>query len=65
MIKRNTPISEFYRKFDHHMMFVFNVPLAVRSYRDGTPHLLYLAKDVKLGKYGTPFLPGIEPRAVV
>ena len=33
---------------------VFNVPSTVRSFRDGTPNLLSLAKDVKLGFYIVP-----------
>ena len=32
-------------------LFVFYVPSTARSFRDGTPHLLSLAKDVELGKY--------------
>ena len=38
-----TPVS--------HSLIVFYVPSTARSFRDGTPHLLSLAKDVKLGKY--------------
>ena len=30
-------------------LVVFNVPSTARSFRDGTPHLLSLAKDVKVG----------------
>ena len=32
-------------------LVVFYVPSTGRSFRDGTPTLLSLAKDVKLGKY--------------
>ena len=32
----------------------FNVPSTARSFRDGNPHLLSLAKDVKLDKYTVP-----------
>ena len=35
-------------------LVVFNVPSTARSFRDGTPHLLSLAKDVKLDKYTVP-----------
>ena len=30
------------------------VPSTARSSRDGTPHLLFLSKDVKLGFYTIP-----------
>ena len=43
-------------------LVVFSVPSIARSFRDGTPYLLSLAKDVKLGFYTVP--PGIKPRAV-
>ena len=32
----------------------FKVPSTARSFRDGTPHLLSLAKDVKFDKYTVP-----------
>ena len=32
-------------------LVVFYVPLTARSFKDGTPHLLSLAKDTKLGFY--------------
>ena len=32
-------------------LVVFNVPSTARSFREGTPNLLSLAKDVKLDKY--------------
>ena len=35
-------------------LVVFNVPSTARSFRDGTPHLQSLAKDVKLDKYTVP-----------
>ena len=35
-------------------LFVFNFPSTARSFRDGHPHLLSLAKDVKLDKYTVP-----------
>ena len=35
-------------------LVVFNVPSTARSFRDGTPYLLSLAKDVKLDKYTVP-----------
>ena len=35
-------------------LVVFNVPSTARSFKDGTPHLLSLAKDVKLDKYTVP-----------
>ena len=36
------------------ILFVFYVPSTVRSFRDGTPYLLSLAKDVKLDKHTIP-----------
>ena len=36
------------------LLVVFNVPSTARSFRDGIPHLLSLAKDVKLDKYTVP-----------
>ena len=35
-------------------LIVFYVTSTARSFKDGTPHLLSLAKDVKLGKYIVP-----------
>ena len=35
-------------------LVVFNVPSTARSFRDGIPNLLSLAKDVKLDKYTVP-----------
>ena len=36
-------------------LFVFDVPSTARSFRElGHPHLLSLAKDVKLNKYTVP-----------
>ena len=35
-------------------LFVFYVPSTARSFRDDTPLLLSLAKDMKLGKYTVP-----------
>ena len=36
------------------VVWLFYVPSTGRSFRDGTPHLLSLVKDVKLGFYTVP-----------
>ena len=47
------------------MLVVFIVSSTARSFRDRTPHLLSLAKDVKLSFNTAPTPPpGIEPRTV-
>ena len=44
-------------------LFVFYIPSTGRSFRDGTP--IYCPLQRTWVSVNTPFLPGIEPRAVV
>ena len=52
--KRRIRIKNVKNRLMYIWLVVFYVRSTVRSFRDDTPHLLSLAKDVKLGKYTVP-----------